>query len=71
MIFNPVKPTEFVVAVQHPDSTDLAQVPNGLGDAVWQFDLSTIENQKFVRALERACGQKKRGWKHHDWSFRD
>jgi hypothetical protein len=54
MIFNPVKPTEFVVAVQHPDSTDLAAVPNGLGDAVWQFDVATIENQKFVTLLEKA-----------------
>jgi secreted PhoX family phosphatase len=54
MIFNPAKPTEFAVAVQHPDSTDLAVVPNGLGDAVWQFDISTIANQEFVRALEKA-----------------
>ena len=53
MIFNPERPTEFVVAVQHPDSTDLAQVPNGLGDAVWTFDLSTIDNRGFVRALGR------------------
>ncbi len=53
MIFNPVKPTEFVVAVQHPDSTNLSQVPNGLGDAVWQFDLSFIENQEFVAALKK------------------
>lgn len=54
MIFNPEKPTEFVVAVQHPDSTDLAKVPDGLGDAVWKFDLSLIDNRKFVRQLERA-----------------
>jgi uncharacterized protein len=54
MIFNPAKPTEFAVAVQHPDSTDLAVVPNGLGDAVWQFDISSIENQEFVSALEKA-----------------
>lgn len=66
MIFNPEKPTEFVVAVQHPDSTDLAQVPDGLGDAVWLFDLSTIDNQKFLRALERSCGEKRRGGKRHD-----
>lgn len=42
MIFNPVNPTEFVVAVQHPDSTDLSAVPNGFGDAVWSFDLSNV-----------------------------
>lgn len=42
MIFNPKKPTQFVVSVQHPSSTDLANVPDGFGDAVWQFDLKTI-----------------------------
>lgn len=51
MIFNPKIPTEFVVAVQHPDSTDLAAVPNGLGDAVWAFELSNIPNQEFVNRL--------------------
>lgn len=40
MIFNPSKPTEFVVAVQHPDSTNLANVPDGFGDALWVFDVS-------------------------------
>lgn len=40
MIFNPAVPTQFAVAVQHPDSTDLSNVPNGLGDAVWLFDVS-------------------------------
>ena len=54
MIFNPVKPTEFVVAVQHPDSTDLARVPNGLGDAVWLFDISAVDDQRFIRKLEKA-----------------
>ncbi len=59
MIFNPVKPTEFVVAVQHPDSTDLAKVPDGLGDAVWMFDLSTIDNKRFLRKLNSADDEKK------------
>lgn len=63
MIFNPAKPTEFVIAVQHPDSTELANVPNGLGDAVWMFDLSTIENRRFVRALESASFWKNLGRK--------
>lgn len=54
MIFNPTVPTEFVMAVQHPDSTNLANVPDGLGDAVWQFDLSLIPNQDFVDALNEA-----------------
>lgn len=66
MIFNPVNPTEFVVAVQHPDSTDLAVVPNGLGDAIWKFDLSSIRNQTFVEQLRRGPerGNGKRGWPH-------
>lgn len=42
MIFNPAKPTQFVVAVQHPNSTDLGLVPNGFGDALWSFDLKNI-----------------------------
>lgn len=42
MIFNPTNPTQFVVAVQHPDSTDLAKVPNGFGDAMWVFDVAGI-----------------------------
>jgi len=42
MIFNPANPTEFVVAVQHPDSTNLDEVPDGFGDAVWKFDLTDV-----------------------------
>ena len=42
MIFNPVNPTEFVVAVQHPDSTELLNFPEGQGDALWKFDLSGV-----------------------------
>lgn len=42
MIFNPAKPAQFVVAVQHPNSTDLGLVPNGFGDAIWLFDLKDI-----------------------------
>lgn len=42
MIFNPAKPTQFMVAVQHPNSTDLGLVPDGFGDAIWSFDLSRI-----------------------------
>ena len=43
MIFNPVNPTEFVVSVQHPDSTNnLDFVPDGFGDALWVFDLTDI-----------------------------
>jgi len=42
MIFNPQDPTKFVVAVQHPTSTDLELVPDGFGDAVWEFDVTNI-----------------------------
>ncbi len=42
MIFNPKKPYEFVMAVQHPESTDLDNVPDGFGDALWKFDISNI-----------------------------
>lgn len=51
MIFNPANPLEFVVAVQHPASTNLANVPNGLGDAVWKFNLSNVPNTTFTKAL--------------------
>lgn len=39
MIFNPAKPTQFVVSVQHPDSTGIA---SGQGDALWVFDLEDV-----------------------------
>lgn len=53
MIFNPVDPTKFVVAVQHPQSTNLGDVAPadgvrdagntvGFGDAVWEFDISSV-----------------------------
>jgi hypothetical protein len=56
MIFNPKVPTEFSVAVQHPSSTNLAAVPNGLGDAIWMFNVSNIPNRKFVEKLNKADG---------------
>jgi secreted PhoX family phosphatase len=42
MAFHPTDPSRFVLAVMHPDSTDLAQVPGGFGDAVWEFDLEDV-----------------------------
>ncbi|MBV2090315.1 MAG: DUF839 domain-containing protein [Candidatus Thiodiazotropha sp. (ex Ctena orbiculata)] len=60
MIFNPAKPTEFVVAVQHPESTNLETTLDGLGDAVWQFNLDDDEYRKFVRKLEKASKKDKR-----------
>lgn len=56
MIFNPRFPTEFSVAVQHPSSTNLAAVPNGLGDAIWMFNVANIPNQEFVEKLSKADG---------------
>jgi hypothetical protein len=53
MIFNPANPLEFCAVVMHPNSTNLAAVPNGLGDAVWMFNLSNIPNQGFVKALKK------------------
>lgn len=53
MIFNPANPLEYAVCVQHPQSTDLVAVPNGLGDSVWMFNLENIPNQGFVKGLER------------------
>ena len=68
MIFNPTNPTQFVIAVQHPDSTELANVPDGFGDAVWQFDLTNVvppicDKQKYAnkpyhskhRVYENTC----------------
>ncbi|GAB3278603.1 alkaline phosphatase PhoX [Parahaliea aestuarii] len=42
MIFNPAVPTQFVVSVQHPDSTDISAVDGGQGDALWLFDVSDV-----------------------------
>lgn len=42
MIFNPVKPNEFVLSVQHPTSTTLGKDKQGFGDAIWLFDISKI-----------------------------
>lgn len=54
MIFNPRNATEFVVAVQHPDSTDLDAVPDGFGDALWQFDVSGAPQNAIIRELRKA-----------------
>lgn len=40
MIFNPANPTQFIVNVQHPDSTD--DSIEGMGDATWLFDLKGV-----------------------------
>jgi hypothetical protein len=40
MIFNPVNPTQFIINVQHPEST--ADDINGQGDATWLIDLTNV-----------------------------
>jgi secreted PhoX family phosphatase len=40
MIFSPVNPTQFIINVQHPESTDDAI--NGQGDATWLIDLKDV-----------------------------
>ncbi|MCH9698366.1 MAG: DUF839 domain-containing protein, partial [Gammaproteobacteria bacterium] len=42
MIFNPANPSQFIVAVQHPDSTNIDDYPEGFGDALWLFDLTNV-----------------------------
>ena len=58
MIFNPQKPTEYVVNVQHPDSTNLDNVPDGFGDALWVFDVSyaadSYSDRRILAKLRRA-----------------
>jgi hypothetical protein len=58
MEFNPVEPTEFVVTVQHPDSTALDansdSIPDGFGDALWKFELDGV--------MPPPCQKKKRYW---------
>ncbi len=62
MVFHPTEPTRFVVAVQHPDSTDLAAVPNGFGDAVWEFDVTDV--------VPPVCDNHRRGWLQFNWRSR-
>ena len=39
MIFNPKKPTQFIISVQHPESTN---VNGGTGDALWLMDIKNV-----------------------------
>jgi uncharacterized protein len=40
MIFDPMDPMSFSVAVQHPNTTDLTANPNGFGDSLWAFNIA-------------------------------
>lgn len=62
MIFNPGNPTQFVVAVQHPDSTDLSNVPDGQGDAVWLFDLEGV--------VPPLCEKQQHQYGHRDYDYK-
>ena len=50
MIFNPKNPAQFVVSVQHPETTDERDPalgkggfgPDGFGDALWKFDIKNV-----------------------------
>ncbi len=41
MIFHPSEPTKFVIAVQHPTTTDIATLGTH-GDAIWEFDIGNV-----------------------------
>lgn len=59
IIFHPTNPTQFAAVVMHPDSTNLAKVPDGFGDAVWTFDLRNV-----VPPLCGDDGRRDHRWKH-------
>lgn len=62
MIFNPQNPTQFVVSVQHPDSTDLSAYPEGYGDALWLFDIEAVVPAQCNETSVRAKGVKNCEW---------
>ena len=64
MIFNPVEPTKFVVAVQHPNSTDLSVAPDGIGDAMWEFDVAGVQPPECTgpRSAFMTYNQETRRW---------
>jgi len=66
MIFHPTDPTRFVVAVQHPESTNLASVPDGFGDAVWEFDLADIVPPSCEK-IDGPSGGQVYGWLRKTW----
>jgi len=62
MMFHPTDPTRFVVAVQHPTSTDLSIVPEGFGDAVWEFDITGV--------VPPTCDAERGNWPVYNWNIR-
>lgn len=55
MIFNPANPTQFIINVQHPEST--ADEINGQGDATWLLDLKDV--------VAPPCVKEEHGHHHH------
>ncbi len=55
MVFHPLRPNEFAIAVQHPASTDLEQVPDGQGDAVWSVKIRRTPTSAAYRDALRAA----------------
>lgn len=59
MIFNPANPTQFIVSVQHPEST--RDAVKGMGDALWTFDMKNVvapicaEEKDEQRRKVKAC----------------
>ena len=55
MIFNPVKPAQFIINIQHPDSTN-NQI-NGQGDATWMIDISNVVAPPCVKDVRMNRGK--------------
>lgn len=50
MIFRPDHPTQFIISVQHPESTG---VQGGMGDAVWLLDIKDVVAPPCIKKGER------------------
>jgi len=50
MIFNPANPTQFIINVQHPESTD---VMDGQGDSTWLIDFKHVVAPPCVKKEKR------------------
>ena len=53
LIFRPGHPTQFIINVQHPESTDIETTPDGQGDATWLLDLKDVVPPPCVRNEDR------------------
>jgi len=50
MVFNPAKPTQFIINIQHPESA--ADDTNGQGDSTWMFDLKDVVAPPCIKSDE-------------------